>query len=274
MEKFAIHTHTNFCDGKNSILELIEDAKSRNIKELGFTSHAPLIHDQYWSMRYENINQYCDQIRYFQNIEKSLNISLGLEADYAPGLSYSFNHWRVLYDIDYIIGSVHMVKLSDSEFLFIDGSFEEFEKNVNSLLGGDVQALVKLYFGQINEMIINQKPDIVGHIDKVLMNSLKLLNFRNEMWYKKIVDETISILKKSDCIVEVNTRGIYKKKSDFLFPDDYMLSQCISFGIPLCIASDAHTVEEIDMEYSNCLEILKEMGLKKIKFIKDRMLLI
>ena len=40
----------------------------------------------------------------------------------------------------------------------------------------------------------------------------------DEEWYISLLMETLELIKESGCVVEVNTRGLYKKRSDSLFP--------------------------------------------------------
>ena len=44
------HTHTNYCDGKHSVEEIVRDAVLQNISQLGFSSHAPLPLPTQWSL--------------------------------------------------------------------------------------------------------------------------------------------------------------------------------------------------------------------------------
>lgn len=109
-------------------------------------------------------------------------------------------------------------------------------------------------------MITTQNPDIIGHIDKVKMNNKGRYFSETEPWYIRLLEETLEVVAQSNSIVEVNTRGLYKKKSPSLFPDDYFLKRCCELNIPLTISSDAHHPDELLLNFHTAQQRIKQLG--------------
>ena len=99
-----LHTHTSFCDGRNSPEEIIHEAIRLGMDSLGFSSHAPCpVPEDSAGMKPDDVPAYRAEIlRLREKYAGRLNIFLGLERDF-----FFFpdgDGW------DYVIGSVHYVE--------------------------------------------------------------------------------------------------------------------------------------------------------------------
>nr|WP_320119036.1 histidinol-phosphatase HisJ [uncultured Marinifilum sp.] len=266
MTYFSFHTHSSFCDGKMSPESYVLQAISIGMSSIGFSSHAPLRDNFVWAMKSDNLDSYLSEIKRLKNKYKGeINIFLSLEIDYIPRVSKSIAKWKEECALDYTIGSVHLVKAdSESEFWFLDGPDSNYSKGIKELFNGDVKKAVGSYYNQVIEMIKEQKPDVIGHIDKVKMNNKNNFFKENEDWYVDLLDRTLASVEESNCIVEVNTRGLYKKKSQELFPDSYFLEECYRRQIPLTISSDAHHPAELIEGFDYTIKRLKDIGFESV----------
>ena len=50
MKKTNYHIHTNYCDGENSIEEMVQMAIAKGFDNIGISSHAPLMYQNDWTM--------------------------------------------------------------------------------------------------------------------------------------------------------------------------------------------------------------------------------
>lgn len=192
-------------------------------------------------------------------------IYLGLEADYIPGISLDFAHFRSKYNVDYIIGSVHLVKNDEGKLWFIDGPKREIWKDgLMHDYGGDIKKAVRAYFHQLNEMLITQSPDVLGHFDKVKMHNRGEYFSEDEQWYRNLIADSLKVIADTNCVVEVNTRGLYKKRSDALFPDQKILEQMNALRIPVTISTDAHQPSEIGLLIDHACNTVKAAGYREI----------
>ena len=103
MIKSNCHTHTTFCDGKNTAEELTLAAIEKGFVSLGFSGHSPMYYDTDWTMKKEDINDYINDIKRVKALyEDKIDILCGIELD---GDFAGIN----LADFDYTIASVHQL---------------------------------------------------------------------------------------------------------------------------------------------------------------------
>ncbi len=66
-------------------------------------------------------------------------------------------------------------------------------------------------------------------------------------WYQQEVEETLAEIREAGSIVEINTRGLYKKRSDSTFPSAAIIRKIKTMGIPVTISADAHAPSELGL---------------------------
>lgn len=273
MRLFSFHTHSSFCDGKSTMVEVCESAIENVLSAIGFSSHAPVPFKTEWAMSFEDALDYKKSIQDCKTrYEDRLNIYAGLEADYIPqSQNMPFSVWRKMLDLDYIIGSVHLVvnPCKPNDIWFLDGPAENYERGVRECFDGNVQKAVECYYYQIREMITNEKPDMVAHMDKVIMNNKGRFFNGDEKWYEDAVEDTLQLIKGAGTIVEVNTRGIYRGKYHTFFPNEKIIKRCIELDIPLTVSVDAHHASELRSGFENAVKTIQKQGGKSIAYFND-----
>ena len=102
------HTHSNYCDGKATLREMVDFAVAHGFTELGFSGHSPLPFENTYSITdYEG---YCNEVRALKEEYKDrIKIHLGLEIDYIPGMLEDFTPLIDNGHLEYTIGSVHLI---------------------------------------------------------------------------------------------------------------------------------------------------------------------
>jgi histidinol-phosphatase (PHP family) len=273
MSYFNLHTHTRFCDGSNEPEDYIKAALNAGFHSLGFSSHAPVPFTNNFAIPDNHkLQEYCDTIRELQlKYRNRISIWLALEMDYIDGISTDFRTLKDTCGLDYTIGSVHLVRNGDDESLwFIDGSkVESYNEGLRNVFGGDTRLAVTSYYEQVSRMIREQKPDIIGHFDKIKMHNQNRFFREDEIWYRRLVMDLLDTIEQSGVIIEVNTRGIYKKRCDELYPGQWILKEIRKKGLPVTLSSDAHRPEEINGYYAETLEILKNIGFKSLVYFDE-----
>ncbi|MBU1014317.1 MAG: histidinol-phosphatase [Bacteroidetes bacterium] len=267
MRFFNLHTHTHFCDGSDAPEAYVKAAIDLNLSTLGFSGHAPMPFENKYAIPAEKLSEYIDEIgRLKKKYQGQIKVLKSLEFDYIPGVTEDFEILTKKYQLDYTIGSVHLVGNQNTEqFWFTDGgSAIPYDEGLQKNYHGDIRLAVKAYYNQINQMILTQNPDIIGHLDKVKMHNQNRFFTEDEGWYQQEIDQTLDLIKSKGCIVEVNTRGLYKKRSDSLFPGVEVLKKIKSLHIPITISSDAHNPKELLLFISETISDLKNLGFNKV----------
>lgn len=99
------HTHTTYCDGKNTAEEMILAAINQGFTALGFSGHSHTSIDPSYCMTTADTRRYIDEIKALRKkYADKIRIYIGLEADL-------YTDETDLSEFDYTIGSVHYVEV-------------------------------------------------------------------------------------------------------------------------------------------------------------------
>ena len=249
------HTHSRHCDGKGELRDYVEEALRLGFTHLGFSSHAPVPFENRFALPSEGLLPYVEEVRRLQaEYSGRIKISLGLEIDYIPGIFEDFSQLRESGGLDYCIGSVHMVNRDGGDELwFIDGGhYDRYDEGLNRVFGGDIRAGVKAFYHQNNEMLLMQRPEILGHFNKIEMHNRNRYFTADEHWYRMLVEETLEVIRACGCICEINTRGIYKGRYPDFYPSKQILLRMKELRIPVIVSTDAHLPEELSRDEGAC----------------------
>ncbi|MBI9037809.1 MAG: histidinol-phosphatase HisJ [Bacteroidales bacterium] len=265
MIKSNYHTHTKFCDGSDEPEAYVKEAIKLGFNSLGFSGHAPFPKENTFAIKDNDLENYCNNIEFLKNkYQNIIKVYIALEVDYIPEITEDFHNFYKKCNLDYIIGSVHLVLNPENKKLwFIDGPKEEiYDKGLEIAFNNNIRQAVKAYYYQINRMIETQEPDVIGHLDKIKMHNKNRFFSEDEKWYQNLISETLMLSKEKNCIIEVNTRGLYKKRCDSLFPGKQILKQIHSMKIPIVVNSDAHKPSELTLGFDQAIKELKSIGFK------------
>lgn len=262
------HTHSCYCDGKATPREMVEFAIAHGFTALGFTGHCPLPFENTFSITdYEG---YCNEIRVLKTeYADRIKIYLGLEMDYVPGMLEDFSSLIEQGQLEYTLGSVHLIPASntpqgDENLWFIDGPrWERYDDGLFRLFDGDIRRAVRAYFHQQNAMLEKNHPTIVGHPDKIVMHNRDRYFTENEPWYRDLALETIHLIHELDLICEINTRGIYKGRHADYYPGKWLIQEMKDLHIPVIVSTDAHAPEDL-LRTEGAYEYLKEINYRDV----------
>ncbi len=276
MINFNFHQHSNFSDGAVDPELYVEMGLKLGLSAMGFSEHSPLPFDNPFSLKLENVDNYIETIDQLKDkYSGSIKLYRALEMDFIPDISDDFTYWKNKCKTDYLIGSVHLVKpgsksFRDNELWFTDGpKHETYDRGLEKFFDGDIRKAVTTFYYQTNQMIETQDFDVLGHMDKIKMHNQDRFFTEDETWYQNLVDECLELVKQKGLIVEVNTRGIYKKRSVCLFPDGLTLQKVKHHNIPIILSSDAHQPNELNLGFTDAISKLSEMGFKEVMYFDD-----
>jgi histidinol-phosphatase (PHP family) len=219
-------------------------------------------------MNPQRLNEYLTEIRDIKGTPLHMQLYSGLEIDYIPGV-ISPDTFRK--QLDYTIGSIHFVdQMSNGTRWEIDGTHQFFLEGLKDIFKDNSRDAITRYFQLTREMIKTSPPDIVGHLDKIKMqNHDNKYFFEHDAWYVSEIDETLDVIADSACILEVNTRGIYQKKTTTTYPSPWVLEKAFKKNIPITISSDAHHPDDLTNCFSQTAKMLLTIGYKKISILYD-----
>lgn len=261
-----LHTHTIYCDGKNTAEEMVIEAINKNFRSIGISSHAPLSFYTDWNMPIEKIDQYIDEINDLKDKYKNkINIFLGMEIDYFKDTEFNHIQKNIIEKLDYYIGSVHFLgKMKNNDMWTVDYIKDEFINGVKDSFDGDMKAAIRRYYNNISEMAIKYEPTIIGHFDVIKKtNKDNILFDENEDWYREIVEKTLDNIKKTNSVIEINTGGMLKNTKE-QYPSTFILEMIKEKEIPIVVNSDAHEKNMIMYKFDDMYKLLKYIGFTNI----------
>ena len=111
MVKYNLHTHTRWSDGSSEPERYVDEALKQGFSVLGFSDHSPVPFENSFALKEKNLSLYCRAIRELKkkysspsSADKPIEILLGIEVDFIPGLTVSFEELRKNHQFDYTIG--------------------------------------------------------------------------------------------------------------------------------------------------------------------------
>jgi histidinol-phosphatase (PHP family) len=269
MVPYNFHTHSNYSDGNSPIEEYIIEAINQKFEGIGISEHSVLPFQNTFALQQEKESLYVSELDSLKEKYKGcINIYKALESDFITGITESFELQKTRLGLDYIIGSVHLIlppeykgEFNVDHLWFIDGPKREtYDNGLNLLFGGDAKKAVTAYWHQINTMVETEQFDLVGHLDKIKMHNQGRWFDEESPWYINLWKESTELIAQKNLLVEINTRGLYKKRSSSLFPGKNILKELRKLNVGIVLSSDAHAPNEISLFFEEALRTLKECG--------------
>jgi len=267
------HSHNHFCDGSDDPVIYVNEAIKLGLVAYGFSSHAPVGFETNWCIPGNKLDEYINTvIKLKEDYKSKIQLFLGLEIDFIPDFAGYTRNLNKYSQLDYFIGSVHFVdQFENGNHWNIDTSFELFQDGLKQIFKGDIRKAATRFYEITRQMLEEDRPDIIGHLDKIKMFNNKGHFFNeNEKWYVDQVDLTIDKIKQTGGIVEVNTRGYYKYQQPDLYPGLWIVEKLVKKGIPLMINSDSHKPDEIIGGFSYATPLLKEIKVNEVFALYDK----
>ena len=262
MIKQNLHTHSLYCDGKDSFEEMIQTAIEKNFTILGFSSHG-YTPDETLGMDEETILKYQKELKDLKNKYKDqISIYTGIEQD----MLYRVKHPD---SFDYIIGSKHCVNGTGYEN-GVDCSKEITKKIVQSQFSNDFLLYAKNYYEDIIQMADWDEVDIIGHFDLIMKynEDQSFLSFSNRKYINMACDALDCLLSKGK-IIEVNTGAMARGYRSQAYPEVHLLEYIASKNGKIILNSDCHNRKDLDAGYDSTLASLEKIGFKEMMVLTD-----
>lgn len=259
MIESCVHTHTTFCDGKNTPEQMASFAHSLGLKCLGFSGHSYVDIDDF-GIKPEKLQSYISDIEKLkQKYAGQMDILCGIELDSFSGSCSNLNLF------DYFIASAHAVKDKNGAYYIIDGSVDSFLEATNCGFGGDFIALCSAYYEQFSGFVKNVKPDIVGHFDLITkFNQGNKFYNEEDKRYKDKALEAVDIVVETGAVIEINTGGISRGYRKAPYPAVFLLKRILEKKGRVIITTDAHSTKHLVSNVDIAEALLKSVGFKTV----------
>jgi histidinol-phosphatase (PHP family) len=219
-------------------------------------------------MKADQLSGYLQVIDQLKNEHKDIDLYKSLEIDFIPD---TISPTDFKNQLDYTIGSIHFVeKLPDGTPWEIDGLHSFFLEGYEKTFRSNIKDTISRYLELTRLMVTSSTPTIIGHIDKIKIQNVngKFFN-ETDRWYQDEVIKTLDTIRQYGGIIEVNTRGLYQKKSTTSYPSPWMLEHILKKNIPITLSSDAHHPSDLTNQFSETAAILSLIGFKTLTILHE-----
>ena len=300
--KGNFHTHTTFCDGKNTAREMAEQAAASGFTHLGFSGHMDT------EIRMD-LAAYDAEIRRLQEVYRptgagfgnpglerdwkkeglvgkdqagkereagsgGMDILRGVELDvlYAPR---DDAEEELLRGMDYLIGSTHYIEApSGGPLGSVDDTRERLETFCREEFGGDYYRLSKAYYETEAGVITYIRnhfagPFFIGHFDLITRfnDEMHFLDETSPRYYGPAL-EVMEYLALQDIPFEINCGAVNRGRKAELYPTRFLLRHLREMGGQILINSDAHQRELLDGGFDIAARTAAACGFTHTNFLE------
>ena len=260
--KQNLHTHTTYCDGKDTPEEVVKKAIEQGFNSIGFSGHAPM---SYSPFNYKfTLEQYVAEInRLKKEYKEKLDIYCGLEFDAYCGVDLS--------PYDYTLIALHYLKVGE-KYIGFDRSAECVEDIIKTEFGGKGIEFAKEYYRELASVRQFGKFDIVAHFDLVSKNiELSNLFDISSKEYRNSALEALHAFREDFEIFEINTGAIARKYRTSPYPERFILEEMKRLNCKIVITTDCHDATQLDLGVKDAKEYAKSCGFKEqVVFINGK----
>ncbi|MBD3195635.1 MAG: histidinol-phosphatase HisJ [Candidatus Lokiarchaeota archaeon] len=268
------HTHNKRCKhAEGELSEYVNSAINKDLKIIGLSDHFPASYNegdntlrlQQFAMKENEVEDYLNDAKHLKELYKEkIDVKIGFEVGYLDGKedNYSPRIKELNGTIDYLIGSVHTLKLKGKYWGIKN---QDLQTLVNRY---GTKFVYSYYFKSIEKMLLSKNfdLDIIGHIDYIKNgNENPYLDefILKEMW------KLMPLIKEKEVTVEINTQGLrngYKK----LYPCEEVIKMLFDYGIPVVLSSDAHSPSQVGYKFQDVIQIIKSIGYTSVAAFNKR----
>ena len=257
--KQNLHTHSVFCDGNDTIEEIIISAIDKGFSSIGFSSHSYVEDATYHTLTPDTLKDYKREICALkQKYADKIKVYCGIEQDIeSPVDSDGF---------DFTIGAVHTLKLG-GKLYDVDWTAEKTKDIINNFFSGDGLKYAKVYYERLAQLPKYGDFDILAHFDLIAkFNEITPLFDEESDEYKSAVLETVRALAGKIPYFEVNTGAISRGYRKTPYPSPFIIKELKKSGFGAVVTTDCHNKDFLDCGMRDADRLLRECGFRE-KFI-------
>ncbi len=253
--KSNLHTHCTFCDGADTMEQMVLAAIDGGFESIGFSSHC---HTGYSfdSCQVNDVEGYFAELeRLKTEYEGKIEIFKGFELE-----SRIDGEVRPTIDprCDYTLGAVHLFRTPDGIHP-VDYTAEEWLAAKNAFKS--TEKLLESYFEEFLSFAQEVPFDIIAHFDLVTKFNEKANLFdENATWYRNMALSYVEKFAKTGKIFEVNTGAMSRGYRSIPYPAPFILKRILELKAPIIISADAHSAKYICHAFEQTENLLRDIG--------------
>ncbi len=249
------HMHSTLCKhARGPLSDYAAQAERKGLRGITVTCHSPMPFG--WNpnvrMTVKQLPQYVDMVAETRaEYAGRVDVRLGLESDYLPGMESWLDDLHRRYDFSYILGSVHP-QTDEYKSLYLEGSTRlEYEKS---------------YFENLANAAESGLFDCLSHPDIVKIVHPQQYKVAEHMY---TIRRALDRIARAGTAMELNTSGVNKPYRE-MNPGPEILQEMARRNIPVVIGSDSHDAHRVGADFDKALQMLQNAGYESLSYFIDR----
>ena len=259
--RYNFHSHTQYCDGRATMEDVVKEAIKQGFLHLGFSPHSPVPLKSPCNMSKDNVQSYLNEVNRLRLVYgDKINLYSSMEIDYINEQWCAKNDYFSSLPLDYRLSSIHFIpSMNDCEsYIDVDGAYDNFGKKVKTYFNGDIEFVVNQFYSQTLKMIEAGGFDLICHFDKIGNNASSYQQgIENEVWYQKLVRNVFDAIMDYQYIIEINTKAF--DEFGRFFPNQRYFKWIKDYNAPVLINSDVHFADKINSGRYEAEKFLNEI---------------
>lgn len=257
MKKYLqnLHTHTIYCDGKDTAEQMIQTAIEKGFDSVGFSGHSYMHFSPHISMSIEGTEEYRHEIECLkEKYADKIDIFCGLEFEmYSTHVDLS--------KYEYLIGSCHYFDFGNDRIVGYDRSADMVKDVIDDCFGGDGMKYAKAYYENLARLPEYGDFQIIGHFDLIAKHAETHNFFDMESdEYKEYAVRAMDALQGKIPYFEVNTGAMARGYRTSPYPTPFIMKELKKRGFKPLISSDCHDRNMLDCGFDMARRMLRECG--------------
>lgn len=259
-----------FCEhARASLRETLEAAVDARFRAYGVTEHAPRYEERhlYASERAKgytpdrlvgDFEAYAAESRLLQReFSDRLRVLRGFESEVVPSATYvdRTRSLRERHGFDYLVGSVHHVNE-----ISIDESAAVYREAVEAC--GGFEALAEAYYGAVERMIEDLRPEVVAHLDLLKLHAPADVDLATPR-IRRAAARALEAARARRCVLDLNTAA-WRKGLTEPYPAAWLVELASAKGIPFCFGDDSHGPDQVGYGIARAKRYLLTHGVTEI----------
>ena len=255
---FDNHAHTEF--SSDSQMTLQEAIEAREKLGIGLTLTEHFDYDYVDTRTYKDMDFRFVPSEYWQQYgsQRGENLQLGVEVGITDTCLKANQEFVAKAPFDLVIGSIHIIDLMD---LYYEDFYQGKSKEESYGIYLRVMA---------RELARHSYVDVLGHIDYICRYAP--YEDKNIIYgqFHEEVDAVLRTALETDTIMELNTRRLGDKEAAEKLLPIYQRYYALG-GRYVSLGSDAHTAQNIGMNFQVALELAEAAKLQPVTFTQRKM---
>ncbi|HEY6284189.1 MAG TPA: PHP domain-containing protein [Ktedonobacteraceae bacterium] len=244
-----MHSHVS----RSSAWQMVLAAQQKGLRVLGLSEHVFQMQETRLALQHLEpegplltFNSYIEDVRTVAS-QSNVDTRLGLEVDFIPGKNELIHSLIQEYNWDFLIGSVHE----------INGI--QFEAN-HKWSREEGEALWLQYFALLRRVVTSGHFSVVSHPVRMRVKNPHLPPTFDEELEQLAAEAT-----RNNAALEINGYDVLHYHSLVR----RLAKACVLHSTPISVGSDAHSPKAIAQAHQQTEDILREVGISKIRLWKQ-----